>query len=170
MPADELAPTDVGPLESVFRTRYGRLVGVARLLIDDPAEADELVQEAFARTWARRPDLATPAEAAAYLHRVVINLARDRVRRRVRARRLPVPPERTAPAADSVVFRNDDQRRLVAAVRSLPSRQRECVVLRYLLECSTTETASALDIAEGSVKSHLSRALAALGTDLEGTR
>jgi RNA polymerase sigma-70 factor (sigma-E family) len=165
------APADAGsPLEAVFRARYGRLVGVARLLVDGHAEAEEIVQEAFARTFARGPDLRTPDEAAAYVQRVVVNLARDTVRRRVVARRLPEPVARNAPGADGGVLVDDDQRRVTAAVRALPRRQRECVVLRYLLECSTAETAATLAIAEGSVKSHLSRALAALGDTLEDPR
>jgi RNA polymerase sigma-70 factor (sigma-E family) len=157
-------------LEGVYRSQYARLVGVARLLVDERADAEEIVQEAFARTWARGPELANRDEAAAYVQRAVVNLARDTVRRRSVVRRLPVPPARNAPAADGDVILDEDQRRVTEAVRALPRRQRECVVLRYLLECSTAETARALGIAEGSVKSHLSRGLAALGTDLEGTR
>jgi RNA polymerase sigma-70 factor (sigma-E family) len=157
-------------LEGVYRSQYARLVGVARLLVDERADAEEVVQEAFARTWARGPDLSSDAEATAYVQRAVVNLARDTVRRRAVVRRIPVPPARIAPAADGGVILDDDQRRVTAAVRALPRRQRECVVLRYLLECSTAETARALGIGEGSVKSHLSRALDALGTDLEGAR
>ena len=157
-------------LESVYRSQFARLVGVARLLVDERADAEEIVQEAFARTWARGPDLGGAGEAAAYVQRAVVNLARDTVRRRSVIRRLPVPAARNAPAADGAVVLDEDQRRVTAAVRALPRRQRECVVLRYLLECSTAETARALGIAEGSVKSHLSRGLAALGADLEGAR
>jgi RNA polymerase sigma-70 factor (sigma-E family) len=145
-------------------------VGVARLLVDERADAEEIVQEAFARTWARGPDLAGAPEATAYVQRAVVNLARDTVRRRSVIRRLPVPAAGNAPAADGGVILDEDQRRVTAAVRALPRRQRECVVLRYLLECSTAETARALGIAQGSVKSHLSRGLAALGADLEGAR
>lgn len=62
------------------------------------------------------------------------------------------------------------QREVLAAVRDLPERQREVVVLRYLLELSTAEAASTLGISEGSVKTHLHRALATLETTLEGAR
>ena len=157
-------------LESVYRSQFARLVGVARLLVDERADAEEIVQEAFARTWARGPDLAGAPEATAYVQRAVVNLARDTVRRRSVIRRLPVPATRNAAAADGEVILDEEQRRVTAAVRALPRRQRECVVLRYLLECSTAETARALGIGEGSVKSHLSRGLAALGGDLEGAR
>jgi RNA polymerase sigma-70 factor (ECF subfamily) len=159
------------PLETVFRERYARLVGVARLLVDGRAEAEELVQEAFARTYARAPRLESSAEAAAYVQRVLVNLCRDTLRHRAVVRRRLLPA--AAPAVDDTereVVLDDEQRRLTDAVRALPGRQRECVVLRYLLELSTGETAAALGIAEGSVKSHLSRGLTALGHDLEGTR
>ena len=158
------------PLEAAFRRRYARLVGVARLLVDGRAEAEEVVQEAFARTYARDPRFTTPDEAAAYVQRVVVNLCRDTLRHRAVVRRWSAPPAVSAPGAEREVLLDEDQRRLTAAVRALPRRQRECVVLRYLLELSTAETAGALGIAEGSVKSHLSRALSALGDDLEGTR
>jgi RNA polymerase sigma factor (sigma-70 family) len=52
-------------------------------------------------------------------------------------------------------------------VRALPRRQRECVVLRYFLDCSTAQTADALGVSDGTVKQHLHRALAALGVALE---
>jgi RNA polymerase sigma-70 factor (sigma-E family) len=157
-------------LEAVFRARYAKLVGVARLLVDGPAEAEEVVQEAFARTYARAPRLGTADEATAYVQRVVVNLCRDTLRHRAVVRRQVAPPAATVPGAERTVLLDEDQRQLTEAVRSLPRRQRECVVLRYLLELSTAETARTLGIAEGSVKSHLSRALAALGDDLEGTR
>jgi RNA polymerase sigma-70 factor (sigma-E family) len=157
-------------LETVFRVRYVKLVGVARLLVDGPAEAEEVVQEAFARTYARAPRLGTADEAAAYVQRVVVNLCRDTLRRRAVVRRHVAPPTATVAGAERTVLLDEDQRQLTEAVRSLPRRQRECVVLRYLLELSTAETARTLGIAEGSVKSHLSRALATLGDDLEGTR
>jgi RNA polymerase sigma-70 factor (sigma-E family) len=169
-PADQTVPASTAVLEAVFRGRYAALVGVARLLVDHHGEAEEVVQEAFARTYARGPDLRTPDEAKAYVQRVVVNLARDTLRRRAVARRLPAPPTATVPGSEGAVILDEDQRAVTAAVRALPRRQRECVVLRYLLECSTAETADALGIAEGSVKSHLSRALVALGHDLEATR
>ena len=65
---------------------------------------------------------------------------------------------------------DEQQRRITAAVRALPPRQREVVVLRYLLDCSTAETARTLGIAEGSVKSILSRARIVLAQTLEATR
>jgi RNA polymerase sigma-70 factor (sigma-E family) len=171
VPAGALTPPAAAEvLEAVFRARYAALVGVARLLVDAHAEAEEVVQEAFARTYARGPALHTTAEATAYVQRVVVNLCRDTLRHRAVVRRLPLPHAASAPGAESAVVLDEDQRAVTAAVRALPPRQRECVVLRYLLELSTAETARTLDIAEGTVKSNLSRALDALGGQLGGSR
>jgi RNA polymerase sigma factor (sigma-70 family) len=60
----------------------------------------------------------------------------------------------------------DDHRRMVEALRRLPARQRECLVLRYYLDLSETEIAAALGISQGSVKTHASRGIAALGSQL----
>ncbi len=60
----------------------------------------------------------------------------------------------------------EQRRELNDAVRALPRRQRECVVLRYYLECTTAETAGALGVSDGTVKQHLHRALEALGIAL----
>ncbi len=61
----------------------------------------------------------------------------------------------------------DDQQEVLEAMRSLPRRQRECLVLRYYLDLSESEIASTLGISNGSVKSHASRGLAALAKHLE---
>jgi RNA polymerase sigma factor (sigma-70 family) len=65
-------------------------------------------------------------------------------------------------------MRGERRREVIHALRELPTRQRACVVLRFYLECSTTETASALGISEGAVKTHLHRAMRALAERLEG--
>jgi RNA polymerase sigma-70 factor (sigma-E family) len=157
-------------LGALFREEYARLVGLARVLIDTRAEAEELVQEAFARTFAAWARIDDHAAALAYLRTTVVNLARGGLRRRATVRRTPLEPKGTAPAADAAAAATEAQREVLAAVRALPVRQREVVVLRYLLELSTADTAATLDISPGSVKTHLHRALAALETTLEGVR
>lgn len=154
-------------LGGLFRLHYEQLVGLARLLVDDRGQAEEVVQEAFARayaSWTRMRDHDNPMP---YLRTSVVNLARGGLRRRrtVRGTRL-VPVPDTA-SAESVAGARERARTVADAVRALPRRQRECVVLRYYLECSTAETAATLRISEGSVKQHLHRALAALGTTLQ---
>ena len=102
-----------------------------------------------------------------YLRATVMNLARSRMRRRLVARRRVEPTVRPAMSAEEHVVLLDDQQEVLDAVRSLPRRQRECLVLRYYLDLSEAEIASTLGISNGSVKSHSHRGLAALAQRLE---
>ena len=77
---------------------------------------------------------------------------------------------RDAPSARTACSRPHATARSPTRSRALPRRQRECVVLRYFLDCSTAETADALGVSDGTVKQHLHRALAALGVALGTTR
>jgi RNA polymerase sigma-70 factor (sigma-E family) len=153
-------------LAAVYRTHARRLVGLARLLLDDATQSEEVVQEAFARTYAGWSRLRRPDDPLPYVQRAVVNLARGGLRRRVRARAFR--PERTpdVPSAEHSAALRERGREVAAAVRTLPRRQRECVVLRYYLDCSVHETAQALRISDGSVKQHLHRAHATLADRL----
>jgi RNA polymerase sigma-70 factor (sigma-E family) len=157
-------------LAEAYRAHYAQLVGLARLLVDDRGQAEEVVQEAFVRTYTGWSRVRTKDEPLPYLRASVVNLARGNLRRRrvVRERRLQVAPD--AESAEATAERDHTNRALADAVRALPERQRACVVLRYFLECSTTECAETLGISEGSVKTHLHRALAALAPRLEELR
>lgn len=155
-------------ITALFQEHYRPLLRVAALLVDERDEAEELVQEAFARLYQRWPPRDVDA-APAYLRSVVLNLARSRLRRRVVALRHRTTVTDT-PGADEAAVLRDDQRAVLAAVRTLPQRQRECVVLRYYAGLSEAEIASALAISAGSVKSHTSRAMATLATRLEDHR
>jgi RNA polymerase sigma-70 factor (sigma-E family) len=157
-------------LGAVYRTHYAQLVGLARLLLDDRGQAEEVVQEAFVRTYANWSRVRRQDDPIPYVRQTAVNLARGGLRHRrvVRDRRLEAVPD--AESAEASVERDEASRLLMEAVRSLPDRQRECVVLRYFLECSTAECADALGISEGAVKSHLHRALTALAPRLEALR
>lgn len=153
----------------LHRAHYGRLVGLARLLVDTPAEAEEVVQEAFVRLVASWRRLDDPDRALAYLRSTVLNLARSRLRRRAVARRWLAAQRPGDAAADD--GRSDGERAAVlAALDTLPRRQRECIALRYYDDLSEREIAAALGITEGSVKTHTHRAMAALAGRLEGLR
>lgn len=156
--------TRVDAVGELFQREYPAMVGMASLLVGGRAAAEDVVQEAFVRVLAKWPSV-EDERAGAYLRTTVLNLARGRLRRervalRPRALRLVGgDPGDTAVA-------NAEQDRVVRALASLPQRQRECAVLRYYLDWSEAEIASALGVAGGSVKSHLSRARAALETAL----
>jgi RNA polymerase sigma factor (sigma-70 family) len=83
------------------------------------------------------------------------------------ARRRVEPVSTAGISAEEHVVLMDDQQDVLDAMRALPRRQRECLVLRYYLDLSEAEIASTLGISNGSVKSHASRGLAALARRLE---
>lgn len=161
----------VEPIEALFRAEYRRLVGIARLLVDDPAQAEEVVQDAFValhRNWSRLRD---PAAAPMWLRQAVVNGSRGRLRRRATARRhlkVAEPVLTVDPGERAVVA--DEHRAVAAALARLPDRQRACLVLRFYDGRTEAEIAAALGIAAGSVKTHVHRGLAALTTALEDLR
>jgi RNA polymerase sigma-70 factor (sigma-E family) len=142
------------------------LVRLAILLVGDRASAEDIVQDAFLglyRRWDRLPDTSTPL---AYLRVSVINGCRTALRRRTRSRLTPSAALTEAPAAESAearVLLTEEQRAVAVALRRLPERQREALVLRYYLDLSEAEIATAMGISRGTVKSATSRALAAVG-------
>ena len=155
-------------LRELYLAEYQRLVGLARLLVRDAGDAEDVVQDVFARTWARRRHVRD--DPLAYVHRAVVNQSRSRLRRhRTAAAHRPEPPAHVE-SAETGALRAGDSRALVDSVRRLPQRQRECVVLRFYADLTVPQIASRLGLAEGSVKSHLHRAMAALAQDLESHR
>ncbi len=146
-----------------FATYYDRLVRTAMLLVDDKETAEDVVMDAFVGLRLRWRGLRDPEESFRYLRSSVLNGARSKLRRR-RVQRLVDRPQRpgTDPSAEAVALARHDDRTLAAAVRRLPRRQREVIVLRYYLDLSEAEIADTLGISPGSVKSHASRAVHAL--------
>lgn len=158
-------------LEHLFRSDYRKLVGLARLLVDDPGQAEEVVQEAFIalhRNWHRLRD---PGAAPAWLRLAVVNGSRGNLRRRSTARRhLKVAEPSLAGGPDEGAVVADEHRRVAAALRGLSERQRACLALRFYDGLSETQIAEALGISTGSVKTHVHRGMAALATALEELR
>jgi RNA polymerase sigma-70 factor (sigma-E family) len=165
----ELGPAETGRdavLARVFVAHGLELVGLAQLLVDERGQAEEIVQEAFIRAYAGWWRVRARSNPLPYLRRVVVNLARGQLRSR-RLQRL-VPRERVAPAPSAEAATEARCRDDVVdgAVRGLSRRQRECIALRYYLDCSLDETATTLGISVGAVKQHLHRALGALAIRL----
>jgi RNA polymerase sigma-70 factor (sigma-E family) len=149
-------------IKTLFEEHYAGLCRLAYLITGDTAQAEELVMEAFMRTfagWRRIRDL---DRTDAYLRRAVVNLSRSRLRRQRTEERAPqfvhTPIESDA----------DDARFVWDAVRALPHRQRAAVVLRYYEDLPEAEIADALDCSVGTVKSQLAKARSTLARTLEG--
>lgn len=144
--------------EGFFEAEYARLVRALYLVTGDPAEAEELAQEAMVRVYARWDTVGLIDSPTGYLYRTALNLHRSRVRRlKVRARRLVSP----APAVDPAVAA-EVRDELGRALASLPDGQREALVLVEWLGMDAEEAGRALGIQAGAVRVRLSRARAAL--------
>jgi RNA polymerase sigma-70 factor (sigma-E family) len=158
-------------IAELFETHHLPLVRLAVLLGADDAE--DIVAEAFYQLYRRWRRLRSPEAAATYLRSVVVNLTRMRIRHLQVVRKHAVrdgdAPTHAASGEERAVLR-DDQRALVGAVRALPARQREALVLRYWLDLRESEIADAMGISAGSVKVHVSRGMDALSRMLEERR
>jgi RNA polymerase sigma-70 factor (sigma-E family) len=148
-------------LADLYAGHYTRLVRLAVLLLRDQALAEDVVQDAFVavhQRW-RRIDQGT---APAYLAKSVVNRSRSALRHRgVVARHRPEPPGDAAPA-DAPALANAQRGVVLEALGTLPTRQREVLVMRYYLDYSERAIAHALGISQGAVKSHASRGAASL--------
>jgi RNA polymerase sigma-70 factor (sigma-E family) len=161
---------DRAVLDDLYRRHYRALVRLASLLVDDVGRCEELVQEAFVQTMLHLDKLRDPARADAYLRSAVLNGARSDLRRQATARRHLRVVRDDGPGADAGALRHDDQAAVLAALRQLPDRQRDVLVLRYWLDLGEADIARALGISAGTVKTHVKRGLDHLATTLEGRR
>jgi RNA polymerase sigma-70 factor (sigma-E family) len=155
----------------MFAEQGASLVRLARVFCDDRDAAEDVVQEAFIRLARSLHRIEDPDRAAAYLRSIVLNLARDHNRRGLMSLRhrssadLPAPPVEP----DERAVRDGEVDEVLLALRTLPDRQRACLVLRYYEELSIGEVAEILRISPNSVKTHCRRGLAALESRLEHT-
>ena len=154
-------------LTALFSTHYRRLVGLARLLVNDQSGAEDVVQDAFLALGRRWGKLRDPDSAHAYLQRSVVNGARSRLRRSYVRQRLHLLPAPDEPSAESAALDRAQVARVRVLIGELSGRQREVLVLRYYLDLSEAEIAGLLGISTGSVKQHATRAINRLAARLE---
>jgi len=144
------------------------LIRLGVVMLGDRGAAEDVVQEAFCGLYRRWHALSDTTNALAYVRSSVINGCRSALRRRVR--QLTVTgfgDEGESDSAESAALLGEEHRQVLVAIRRLPSRQREALVLRYYLDLDEAEIAASMRITRGTVKSTTSRALAALGRILE---
>ena len=154
----------------LFHQEGRALVRLARLFVDDRDAAEDLVQEAFLRLARSAHRIADVDRAPAYLRSIVLNLARDHNRRGLVSLRHRPPSDPDPPSLEDGVVGREESREVVAALRRLPRRQRDCIVLRYYVELPVAEVAETLGLSANSVKTHLQRGLRSLEGMLEDRR
>jgi RNA polymerase sigma-70 factor (sigma-E family) len=153
----------------LYTAHYRSLVRLSALMLHDTAVAEEVVQDAFVAMHGKWRRLRDPDKALAYLRQSVANGSRSVLRRRKVADRHLARQSLPGSAASAEhgamsVFEYDE---VLAALRLLPERQREALVLRYYSDLSEADIAATMGISRGAVKSHASRGMAALRSTLE---
>jgi RNA polymerase sigma-70 factor (sigma-E family) len=152
-------------VSALYQAHAIGLMRLALIMLGDRPSAEDVVQDAFCGLYRRWRTLSDTEKALSYVRSSVLNGARTVLRRRARQ---PLGTEdRPVESAESAVLVFAEHQRVVDAIRRLPDRQREALVLRYYLDLSEEEIARAMAISRGTVKSTCSRALAALGRILE---
>lgn len=160
-PAD-LADQRVG-FERFFRAEADALLRMCWLLTLDREAAADIAQETMTRAWSSWDSLAQPdANPAGWCRTVAANLARSRWRRLQRVARRPRAAVAPAPASVG-------DPALLLALRELPDRQREVVVLRYWGDLLIRDCAAVMGVSVGTAKQHLTRAHERLGATLDPT-
>jgi RNA polymerase sigma-70 factor (ECF subfamily) len=157
-----------------------RLVGFAFRLLGDPAEAEDMAQEAFLRLWRQAPRWRSEAPVIHWLNRVTYNLCMDRLRRRrpLALDDVAEPPDPASdPASDPAraAYQAEIGRQVEAAVAALPERQKAAILLTHGQGFGNKEVAGIMGISVEAVESLLGRGrralratLAHLRTELEG--
>jgi RNA polymerase sigma-70 factor (sigma-E family) len=153
----------------LFRDHHLELVRLALVMVGDLATAEDVVQDAFERLHRGWRGLRQPSSSLAYVRSSVLNGCRSVHRRAAVARkhapRLAEPPGAGEDAASAA----DNRGEMAAALRLLPRRQREVLVLRYYLDLDVAEIAGTLRITPSAVRATNTRGLAALARVLGGT-
>lgn len=170
MPGDKASDGAESLVVALYHAEAARLVQMARWFVDDTAAAEDLVQEAFIKLAKSAHRIREPDRAAAYLRSIVMNLARDHNRRGLVSLRHRPPAVQDPRSAEDYATQREDISEVVTALRHLPRRQRDCVVLRYYLDLHVDEIAATLGLSRNSVKTHLTRGLKNLSADLGGLR
>jgi RNA polymerase sigma-70 factor (sigma-E family) len=165
----EPVPVDLTQREIVelYSQHHAALVRFAELVAPEDGMAEDLVQEAFVKLFTKRRRVQDISKAPAYLRSTVINLARGRGRRMSVALRHRPAPAPDASSAEEGAMASEQHREVIEALRHLPARQRECLVLRHYEGMTESEIAGALGISVGSVRTHTSRGTAAMERLLE---
>jgi RNA polymerase sigma-70 factor, ECF subfamily len=150
--------------------RFVRLAGaeldrayrLAGLILADQQEAEDAAQDAFERAWQSRGTLRDPAAFQAWFDRILVNVCRDRLRRRGRVRFVPIDSATGQVAAHDPYLAVFDRDAVLTAMKGLDEEERIVLVLHYAADLTLDAVAARLGWPIGTVKTRLHRALEAI--------
>jgi len=151
----------------IYHGEYKSLVRLAVLLVHDVQTAEEVVQDAFEAMHTAWRRLRDSEKALSYLRQSVVNRSRSVLRHRTVVDKNAPKPAPDEPSAEHAAMALIERTAVVAALRALPDRQREAIVLRYYADFSEADIAATMGISRGAVKSHTARGMTALRSILE---
>ena len=151
----------------LYALHYRALVRLSALLVRDTQTAEEVVQDAFVAMQGGWQRLRDAENALAYLRQAVVNRSRSVLRHRTVVDKNMQKASPDMPSAEHGALAMLERSAVVDALRKLPERQREAIVLRYYADFSEAQIAAAMKISRGAVKSHTARGRAALRASLE---
>jgi RNA polymerase sigma-70 factor (sigma-E family) len=161
-PGEAVMPQARQAVTALYQAHALGLTRLAVVMLGDRPAAEDVVQEAFCGLYRRWHKLTDTEKALSYVRSSVINGCRSVLRRR---QRQPggLTGDPPGESAESAAMVSEEHRQVLTAIRRLPSRQREVLVLRFYLDLDEGEIAASMRVTRGTVKSATSRALAALG-------
>lgn len=166
-----IAIGDTAAVSTLVARKLPRLLSLARRMLGDPAEAEDVAQETLMRTWKQAAQwVPGKARIDTWMHRVALNLCYDRLRRRRDS--VSTDEVELLDPADSAVTRIERfqaAQRLQQALSALPGRQREAIVLSYYQEMSNIEAATLMGVSVEALESLLARARRTLRQTLSQT-
>ena len=151
----------------IYTTHYRSLVRLAVLLVRDVATAEEVVQDSFIAMHGAWRRLRDTEKALSYMRQSVVNRSRSVLRHRMVVDKNAPKPAPDMPSAEQGALSLLERSAVIAALRTLPPRQREALVLKFYADLSEAQIATAMGISRGAVKSHTARGVAALRVVLE---
>jgi len=158
--------------EDIVRMHQTIAFRTAWVITRSAADAEEAAQDAFMKAHAALPRFRDGAPFRPWLLAIVANEARNRVRSAGRRTGLALRvaeerrPDDAVPSPEAALLDSERREQLLGAIERLPDAAREAIACRYLLELSEAETAAALGLRRGTVKSRLSRSLERLRSEL----
>tara|TARA_R110002072_G_scaffold72335_1_gene172909 strand:+ start:957 stop:1577 length:621 start_codon:yes stop_codon:yes gene_type:complete len=165
-----LARGDTSAARELMDVRLPGILGLARRMLQDPIEAEDVAQETFLRVW-KAADRWRPGEAkvSSWMSRIAINLCYDRLRKK-RETLMEILSERESsdPGADDVLQAGEASQQVLAAMQVLPDRQRLAIELCHFQEMSNIEAAQMMDVSVDALESLLARARRKLRESLLG--